>query len=301
MSGYKNFAIAGTGEIGTPIIEQLLARRIDGTVSTVVVLTRQSKVNEDLKAKGAIFRTVDYSKLDTLTAALQGIDVVIVAVTVTPEALNVQFPLADAARQAGVKLFIPSEFGNRTEGKTGGMWSIKDAVKKYLVKIGLPYAQFFNGAFIDWFLVNHPEHGAFDWPHNKIVIKGTGNTPISWTTQTDVARYVAHVLTSLTPNQLKDTTFAIEGERKTLNEIVGEYQARTGKQLDITYESPEFLEEAVKNHPNDWDNGRIRMLYLVLDKGEAITGTPEEVNKYWPDFNPTKVVDAILAKWGSDQ
>jgi hypothetical protein len=41
MSGYKNFAIAGTGEIGTPIIEQLLAHRSDETVSTVVVLTRQ--------------------------------------------------------------------------------------------------------------------------------------------------------------------------------------------------------------------------------------------------------------------
>jgi hypothetical protein len=218
---------------------------------------------------------------------------------VTPEALNVQFPLADAAKKAGVKLFVPSEFGNRTEGKTGGMWSIKDAVKKHLVKIDLPYAQFFNGAFIDWFLINHPEHGAFDWPRDKVVIKGTGNTPISWTAQTDVARYVVYVLTNLTPRQLKNATFAIEGERKTLNEIVEEYQARTGKKLDVSYESREFLEQAVKEHPDDWNNGRIRLLYLVLDKGEAITGTPEEVNKYWSDFHPTKVVDAILARWGS--
>jgi NmrA-like family len=218
---------------------------------------------------------------------------------VTPEALNVQFPLADAAKKAGVKLFVPSEFGNPTEGKTGGMWSIKDAVKKYLVKIDLPYAQFFNGAFIDWFLVNHPEHGAFDWPRDKVVIKGTGNTPISWTTQTDVARYVVYVLTKLAPDLLRNATFAIEGERKTLNEIVEDYQAHTGKKLDISYESREFLEKAVKEHPDDWDNGRIRLLYLVLDKGEAITGTPGEVNKYWSDFYPTKVVDAILARWGS--
>lgn len=41
MAGYKNFAVAGTGEIGTPIIEQLLAQKDSGTVSTVVVLTRQ--------------------------------------------------------------------------------------------------------------------------------------------------------------------------------------------------------------------------------------------------------------------
>lgn len=40
MSGYKNFAVAGTGEIGTPIIEQLLARRSEGEVSSVTVLSR---------------------------------------------------------------------------------------------------------------------------------------------------------------------------------------------------------------------------------------------------------------------
>lgn len=232
-------------------------------------------------------------------AALNGVDVVIVAVTVTPEALNVQFPLADAAKKAGVKLFVPSEFGNDTRGRTEGMWGIKDAVRKHLEGIDLPYAQFFNGAFIDWFIVNHPEHGAFDWAKGKIVIKGSGNVPITWTTQKDVARYVTYILTKLTPTQLKNATFAIEGERKTLNGIVEEYQARTGKKLEIKYESREFLEQAVKEHPDDWENGRIRLLYLVLDNGEAVTGTPEEVNKYWPEFNPTKVVDAVIERFGS--
>jgi hypothetical protein len=207
-------------------------------------------------------------------------------------------PLANAAKAAGVKLFVPSDFGNRTEGKTQGMWGIKESVKEHLVKIGLPYARFFTGAFIDWFLVNNPQHGAFDWEHGKVVIKGSGSTPISWTAQRDVARYVVYVLTKLAPDQLKNAVFAIEGERKTINEIVEEYVARTRRKLDITYESREYLEDAVKQHPDDFDNGQIRLLYLVLDKGEAIVGAPAEVNICWPDFKPTKAVDAILAKWG---
>lgn len=41
MSRLKNVAIASTGEIGTPIIKQLLINKSNGTVDHVVVLTRQ--------------------------------------------------------------------------------------------------------------------------------------------------------------------------------------------------------------------------------------------------------------------
>ena len=41
MSGYKNFAIAGAGTIGSFIIPQFLKDKAAGTVNEVVVLTRQ--------------------------------------------------------------------------------------------------------------------------------------------------------------------------------------------------------------------------------------------------------------------
>ena len=41
MSGYKNFAVVGAGEIGSFIIRQLLKEKVAGTVNDVVVLTRQ--------------------------------------------------------------------------------------------------------------------------------------------------------------------------------------------------------------------------------------------------------------------
>ena len=41
MSGYKNFAIAGAGTIGSFIIQQFLKDKAAGTVNKVVVLTRQ--------------------------------------------------------------------------------------------------------------------------------------------------------------------------------------------------------------------------------------------------------------------
>lgn len=41
MSGYKNFAIVGAGQLGSYIIRQFLREKAAGTVNEVVVLTRQ--------------------------------------------------------------------------------------------------------------------------------------------------------------------------------------------------------------------------------------------------------------------
>jgi saccharopine dehydrogenase-like NADP-dependent oxidoreductase len=42
MSGYKNFAVVGAGNIGAFIIHQLLTDKAAGTINDVVVLTRQA-------------------------------------------------------------------------------------------------------------------------------------------------------------------------------------------------------------------------------------------------------------------
>lgn len=44
MSGYKNFAVVGAGEIGSFIIRQLLVDKAAGIINSVVVLTRQESL-----------------------------------------------------------------------------------------------------------------------------------------------------------------------------------------------------------------------------------------------------------------
>ncbi|KZO94641.1 NAD-binding protein [Calocera viscosa TUFC12733] len=293
MSGYQTFAVAGAGDIGRFIIQELLNHVSDGSVETVVALTRTSSGYDELKEQGAVFKTVDYSSHSNLVAALQGIDVVISSLS--GPALSVQIPLADAAKEAGVKHFVPCEYGNPSGGKTYGIFGIKNRVRLHLLDIGLPYSQYYTGPWSDWFFNgDHAEFG-FDIPNGKTILRGSGNVPISWTARVDVARYIVYVLTHLSPTELKSKPFAIEGERSTINQIIEEYEARSGKKLEITYESTEFLEKQVKEHPDDFENGFIRMLFLEWERGEGTTGTSEDVNKYWPEFNPRKVVDIILS------
>jgi uncharacterized protein YbjT (DUF2867 family) len=90
---------------------------------------------------------VDYSNKESIKAALTGVDVVISTVPAT--ALDLQPGIAEAAKEAGVKLFAPSEFGGPTEGTTEGLFGAKANIHKQLKSIGIPYALFYTGAFAD--------------------------------------------------------------------------------------------------------------------------------------------------------
>lgn len=53
----------------------------------------------------------------------------------------------------------------------------------------------------------------FDMENQKFRIGGEGNTPISFTSRLDAARYTVHVLTTLSASELEWRTFRIEGDR----------------------------------------------------------------------------------------
>ena len=94
---------------------------------------------------------VDYSDDESIKQALTGVDVAISTVPVA--ALDVQGKIAAAAKEAGVKLFVPSEFGGmtagaETEGRSGA--KAKASFQDQLKALGIPYAAFYTGPFADY-------------------------------------------------------------------------------------------------------------------------------------------------------
>ena len=167
MSRYTNFAVIGAGTLGIYIVQQLLKDKAAGTVKEVVVLTRQVSAHpiRDLAeypsehyCKGskttiegdAKVIQVDYSNNESIKHALTGVEVVISTISGTPEALEVQKKIAVAAKEADVKLFVPSEFGGNTEGETEGMFGAKANIQGQLKELGIPYATFYTGPFADY-------------------------------------------------------------------------------------------------------------------------------------------------------
>ena len=69
-------------------------------------------------------------------------------VKATPDGIESQKVLADAAKAAGVRVFAPSEFGTPSAKLEGGI-ALKRQIRDYLQEIGLPYAILYTGPFTD--------------------------------------------------------------------------------------------------------------------------------------------------------
>ncbi|KAI0294862.1 NAD-P-binding protein [Multifurca ochricompacta] len=281
MSGYKNFAIVGAGTFGSFVVRQFLKDKASGTVNQVVVLTRQgSKTNVEGDAKVV---SVDYSNKESIKSALTGVDVVIC--TISGEALNLQRGIAEAAKEAGVKLFVPSEFGNVSEGETEGLFGTKANVQNQLKAVGISYALFYTGPFADSIWAPFVD---LDVTTGKVSVGGDGNKQISFTSRTDIARYLSYVLTQLPADQLKNRSFAIAGDNKSFKEIFKAYEAKTGKKLEVTYIPVSEFDARIAANPNDFP--------ALLHKFFATAGPFSKTdNHLYPNWNPSSVLDNVPA------
>ena len=113
--------LQATGNLGPAILDQLLNAGFK-----VTVLTRTG-TNHSFPSSVHVAH-VDYDSLDSLTDALQGHDAVVS--TLASVAIAVQLRLVQAAAEAHVKRFIPSEFGSNTlNEKTAALPVSADTVK----------------------------------------------------------------------------------------------------------------------------------------------------------------------------
>ena len=146
----RTVALAGaSGNLGPAILNQLVAENF-----TVTVLTRaDSKATFPAAVK--VVRA-DYESLDSLTYALIGQDAFVSSLASL--AIGVQILLIDAAVAAGVKRFIPSEFGSNSRNELARklpVYAEKVKVQGYLAQKAkenehFTYTCVFNSAFFDW-------------------------------------------------------------------------------------------------------------------------------------------------------
>ncbi|KAG0698720.1 hypothetical protein DFH29DRAFT_855560 [Suillus ampliporus] len=216
---FKSFAIivdAGP-HIGIPIVKAFLAIGVP-----ILVIARPTSTNTSaLPSDDPNLKVVraDYTTAPEISAILRENKIEVFISTVTPlfGGLTVQNVLADAAKEAGVKLFVPSEFS--TAPPAIGLGHEKHDFAIYAKSIGLPTLRVYNGIldeFVPW-LTALTETGKFH-------IVNKGDMSGSFTAIPDVAGYVAHILTTQPPSRLLDVEIRIEGQRATLSEISALYK-----------------------------------------------------------------------------
>lgn len=131
---------------------------LTGAGFNVTLLSRSEKKSQDLPP-GVQSVIVDYSSKASLEAALRGKDVVIGALAM--EAVPIQSLVIDAAISAGVKRFIPSDYGSvSTDPRVANiamypvMIGIQDYLKDKAVQGQIEYTLISPGGFTEFLLAD---------------------------------------------------------------------------------------------------------------------------------------------------
>lgn len=123
----KNVALLGaTGDLGAPMLRALIAA---GKFQITVLQRRSSKSTPFTDPSVRIVTVDDDMSLENLCEALQGQDAVVASFR--PRDVDVHLRLADAAAAAGVKRFIPADFGSCDSSSK----RVQDLVPLFLAKL----------------------------------------------------------------------------------------------------------------------------------------------------------------------
>ena len=206
MSEIKSVAIAGvrslenttgkwltssqaSGNLGSHILKALVDANFN-----VTVLTRSNKPGlYDAKVKVV---EVDYASVESLTAALKGIDALVCSLG--HAGLESQTLLIDASVAAGVKRFIPSEYGScTTNPKVASfpiyvpMFKIKNYLEEKAKEGQLTWTVLACGAFLE-FIFNQPF--LLDYANHKATLYDEGDNRTSSTSMPNVGKAIAGIL-----------------------------------------------------------------------------------------------------------
>ncbi|KAF9956770.1 hypothetical protein BGZ72_002456 [Mortierella alpina] len=221
MTHSTTVAVAGaTGTLGSPITHALLAAGYK-----VKILTRSTALNDKLAAFQSSGANVVFDAFsgNGLVTALQGVDVVVS--TVGADFYSSQVQLIDAAKVAGVKRFVPSEFGLDTIKYTRlndlhPFLVDKGKIRDYIEKSGMEHTYIFNGVFAEYM----PAFG-FDVKSKTATIHVPPTTRMSMSLLADVGRFTALALSS--PHS-RNAALHVASYTCTMQEYVQLFEQATG-------------------------------------------------------------------------
>jgi uncharacterized protein YbjT (DUF2867 family) len=222
-----NVAVVGaSGNLGTKIINAFL----NSGDFNVTAISRESS-NATFPHGVKVIKT-DLSSQDALTKAFEGQDAVVLSIT--PAQLGEQKHYIDAAVTAGVKRFIPADFGSDISDpkvvEAVPFYKPKAEIQAYLESKAsdtFSWTTIANGVFFDWGL--NTGFLGFDLKNKTARIFDYGDAPFSTSTLSLVGETVVKVLSAEFLEDTKNKVVYVESRTVTQNEILAGLQKLTGK------------------------------------------------------------------------
>ena len=180
------YHVQASGTLGPFVLKALVDAKFQ-----VTVLTRSAKPGAFDPSVNVV--EVDFTSVKPLAAALENIDGLVSTVGAT--AIESQAGLIDAAIAAGVKHFIPSEYGNCTTNpklETNPVYAPMFKIRKYLQEreAKLSWTVLASGAFLE-FLFGGPMF--LDYANRKASLLDGGSNRVSTTSLAKIGTAVAGI------------------------------------------------------------------------------------------------------------
>jgi len=225
----KIIVVAGaTGNLGGKIINALLKHDVE--IRAVVRLETSISKVEALRQKGVNVYQVDITNTDEISKHCIGAHCLVSALAGLQETvIDVQKRFLNAAVQAGVPRFIPSDyssdFTNLIEGQNRNL-DLRREFHTYLETAPVKATTIFNGPFMDLLTTDMP---LILFKKRKILCWGNADQIIEFTTTDNVAEFTACVaLDDESPRFMR-----IAGDRLSCNEFVKLLSELTSKDYKL--------------------------------------------------------------------
>jgi len=221
--------IGGGGNLGPAIVQALLNAKFN-----VTIVTRpQSKSKFP---SGVLFRKVDYTSAKSLVEAFEGQDAVVSVIGGAGIALQKSF--VDAAVKAGVKRFIPSEFGLNTRSLpdtgiakllAGKVETVNHLQAAAAANSDFSWTGLSTGLFFDWGL--KVGSVGFIAATKTANIVDSGNEPFQGTNLPTIGLAIVSILKKLPETANK--YLVVSSFTTTQNELLKIYEEETGAQWKV--------------------------------------------------------------------
>ncbi|EPS44357.1 hypothetical protein H072_1658 [Dactylellina haptotyla CBS 200.50] len=221
MTKLPTIAVAGgTGALGKELVGALLDPRFRCKYADVIILTRNANTPEISKWKDQGASAREYSADDEkgIFDALAGVDALINVVASRDGGFKSKLAAAVSSPSSTIKVYIPSEFGvdHYLHDFQHPEWDKKkshfESVNK---REDLTVSRVFPGLFLEhsigpWYGLNTKE--------GKYEIVGSGDTPISFTSISDIGRAVASALANIPLDDFPEKLY-FSGDSVSLRQI----------------------------------------------------------------------------------
>ncbi|KAL4970922.1 aromatic alcohol reductase [Aspergillus stella-maris] len=234
MSSIKTVSIIGaSGNIGAPAVQELLKAGFQ-----VTALTRKDSASTF--PLGVRVQRLDFDSFAELKDAFTGQDAVVSTISTAGSSTGQQLLMVDAAVAAGVKRFIPSEFGVADYANSLPYPEMANVIRgklellEYLIVMakqheGFPWTRICTGLFFNWALV--VGHLGFNRHAQSASIYDSGDEPFHVSSHSFIGKATAAILRL--PDKTRNRFLVVASFIGTQNKLLEAIEGLSGSKWQV--------------------------------------------------------------------